>query len=116
MRDSITKLEEERARIIKELSGLGDFRPGCVTGIIRRCGKKTCRCARPGDPGHGPSPRLTYKSGGRTISEYLSSVPAIRKAEREIAAFRVYQQLSRDFVKVNARICQLRTMRAPASV
>jgi hypothetical protein len=32
----------------------------------------------------------------------------MRKTEREVAEFRKYQQLSREFVEANAEICRLR--------
>src|SRR5665811_798478 len=79
-----------------------------VTGIVRRCGKPTCHCAQPDDPGHGPTLRLTYKAQGKTISEALPTPAAVRKAEREIAEFRKYQELSRAFVKIGEKICRLR--------
>jgi hypothetical protein len=108
MSKSIADLEVERARLIAEMAALQDLRPGSVTGIVRRCGKPTCHCAKLGDPGHGPTLRLTYKAEGKTISEALPSPAAIRKAEREISEFRKYQQISRDFVTVNEKICRLR--------
>jgi hypothetical protein len=87
---------------------LGDLRPGSVTGIVRRCGKPTCHCAQPDDPGHGPTLRLTYKVQGKTISEALPTPASVRKAEREIAEFRRFQELSRSFLEVNEKICRLR--------
>ncbi|HEX4593300.1 MAG TPA: DUF6788 family protein [Bryobacteraceae bacterium] len=108
MSKSIADLELDRSRLITEMAGLQDLRPGSVTGIVRRCGKPTCHCARPGAPGHGPTLRLTYKAEGKTISESLPTPAAIRKAEREIGEFRRYQQISRDFVAVNEKICRLR--------
>jgi hypothetical protein len=108
MPQSIGALEQERAKLLTELSHLRDLRPGCITGIVRRCGKPNCHCAQPGDAGHGPTLRLTYKAQGKTISEALPTAAAVRKAEREIGEFRRYQQLSRDFVAVNEKICQLR--------
>lgn len=108
MPQSVADLEQERAKLITEMSRLQDLRPGCITGIVRRCGKPTCHCAQPGDPGHGPTLRLTYKVEGKTISEALPSPAAVRKAEREIGEFRKYQQISRDFIEVNEKICRLR--------
>lgn len=108
MPPSVTDLEQKRAKLITEMSRLHDLRPGCITGIIRRCGKPTCHCAQPGDPGHGPTLRLTYKAEGKTISESLSTPSAVRKAEREIGEFRKYQQISRNFIEVNEEICRLR--------
>jgi hypothetical protein len=108
MPQSVTDLEQKRAKLITEMSRLQDLRPGCITGIIRRCGKPTCHCAQPGNPGHGPTLRLTYKAEGKTISESLSTPSAVRKAEREIGEFRKYQQISRNFIEVNEEICRLR--------
>jgi hypothetical protein len=108
MRPSLHELEQKRRDLASAISALGDLRPGSVTGIIRRCGKPTCHCARPGDPGHGPNLRLTYKAQGKTISEALPTPVAVRKAEAEIAEFRKFQQLSHAFVQVNEQICRLR--------
>ena len=38
----------------------------------------------------------------------LSAPAQVRKAEREVAAFRRFQQLTTELVDVNERICQLR--------
>ena len=108
MRPSLHDLEQQRRDLVSAIPELGDFRPGSVTGIIRRCGKPTCHCARPGDPGHGPNLRLTYKVHGRTISEALPTPVAVRKAEAEIAEFRKFQEISHAFVQVNEQICRLR--------
>ena len=108
MSQSIADLEQERAKLAAEISRLRDLRPGCVTGIVRRCGKPSCHCAQPGDPGHGPTMRLTYKVDGKTISEALPTPAAVHKAEREIGEFRRYQQISRDFVELSEKICHLR--------
>jgi hypothetical protein len=69
----------------KEITNLGDFRAGSIGAIIRRCGKAGCCRAQPGDPGHGPNIRLTYKTEAKTYSESLTTVPERNKAEREIA-------------------------------
>jgi len=108
MPTSLSGLEQQRSLLAAQLSQLGDLRPGSVTGIVRRCGKPTCHCAQPDDPGHGPTLRLTYKVQGKTISEALPTPVAVRKAEREIAEFRKFQDLSRSFLDVNEKICRLR--------
>jgi hypothetical protein len=105
---SLSDLEQQRSVLVSQLSQLSALRPGCVTGIVRRCGKPTCHCAQPDDPGHGPTLRLTYKVQGKTISEALPTPASVRKAEREIAEFRKFHELSRSFLEVNERICRLR--------
>jgi hypothetical protein len=104
----LPNLETRRAQLFGALSDLKDMRPGSVVGAVFRCGKPNCHCAQPGDPGHGPIMRLTYKSQGKTVTEALPTPAAVRKAEREIAEFRNYQRLGQELVEVSERICRLR--------
>jgi hypothetical protein len=108
MTQSLPELEALRAEVLRALANLKDMRPGSVVGAVFRCGKPSCHCARPEDPGHGPNLRLTYKWHGKTVTEALSTPAAVRKAEREIAEFRDYQRLGRELVEVNEKICRLR--------
>jgi hypothetical protein len=115
MPDTMVELERTKARLLEKISRLQDFRAGSVTLLIRRCGKPTCRCAQPGDPGHGPNLRLTYKLDGKTHTESLPDRASVRKARAEISEFRKFQRLVKDFVEVNARICLLRSPRTVTS-
>lgn len=108
MPDSRPALENQRANLLQQFSHLADFRSGSITGTGGRCGNPGCHCHREGDPGHGPHLRLTYKSRGKTVTESFASPAAQRKAEREIAEFRRYQELSHSFIAVNEKICRLR--------
>ena len=89
------------------MGGLKDMRPSSIAGAVWRCGKPNCHCARAEDPGHGPHLRLTYKSGGKTVTEALPTPAAVRKAEQEIAEFRSYQKLGHELVEVSEQICRL---------
>jgi hypothetical protein len=108
MSEQMDRLEERRNELIAELAQLGDFRAGSITPFTRRCGKRECHCARKGDPGHGPTLRLTYKVGGKTVTESLPDRAAVERAEAEIAEFRRFQELARELVTVSAEICRLR--------
>jgi len=108
MPESLSALEEERRSLLHQLSQLRDFRPGSITATRGRCGNPRCHCRRPGEAGHGPTLRLTFKAGVKTVTESFSTPAAQRKAEGEIAEFRKYQQRSRAFVEVNAKICRQR--------
>ena len=108
MPQSLPELTQHREAIAQQIAQLGDLRPGCVTATSGRCGKPSCRCHQPGQPVHGPNFRLTYKKDGKTISESLPTPAAIHKVEREVAEFRKFQELSREFVETNTAICRLR--------
>jgi hypothetical protein len=108
MSKQLERLEERRNELIAQLAQLGDFRAGSITPFTRRCGKRECHCARKGDPGHGPTLRLTYKAGGKTVTESLPDRAAVERAQAEIAEFRRFQELARELVAVSAEICRLR--------
>lgn len=108
MTDSLTELERRRADLLTQISQLGDFRPGSITSTQGRCGNPHCHCHKPGEPTHGPNLRLTYKVEGKTVTESFATPASERKAQREVAEFRRYQELGRAFVEVNAQICRAR--------
>ena len=108
MADALPDLENRRSGLIDQIAQLGDFRPGSISATRGRCGNPNCHCHKPDDPGHGPNLRLTYKVEGKTCTETFPTMAAQRKAEREIARFRRYQELSRELVDTNEKICRAR--------
>jgi hypothetical protein len=82
-----------------------------------RCGTPNCHCHQANDPGHGPSLRLTskwpqsppdFKVDSKTVIESLPDQAATRKTEGEVAEFRKLQVLHKEFIDVNAQVCQPR--------
>jgi hypothetical protein len=110
MPDAVPDLESRRSEIVKQLARLGDFRSGSISNTSGRCGKPNCHCHQPGQPPHGPNPRLTHKQQGKTITESLPTPAAQKKAEREIAEFRRFENLIQEFIEINAKICRHRSM------
>jgi hypothetical protein len=114
MPDSLPAFEAERSQILRQISTLGDLRPGSICAVPRRCGKPTCHCAKPKDPGHDPQLRLTYKVDGKTVAESFPAPAAFHKAQAEIHEYQRLQKLCADLVVVNQRICRLRPFEKPA--
>jgi hypothetical protein len=110
MPDALNALESERSRLLEEFLRLGDLRPGSITAVVRRCGKPSCHCAKPDDPGHDPQFRLTRRVAGKSTTETFPNPAALRKAQQEVAEFHRLQKLSEDLVSVNEKICALRPM------
>jgi hypothetical protein len=108
MPDSVTALEADRTKLLQQFLTLGDLRPGSITAVVRRCGKPTCHCAKPNDPGHDPQFRLTRRVGGKTVTETFPNPPAFRQAQQQVAEFHRLQQLSQELIAVNQKLCALR--------
>jgi hypothetical protein len=110
MPDDLTALETQRSKLLEDFLGLGDLRPGSITAVVRRCGKPSCHCAKPRDPGHDPQFRLTRRVAGKTVTETFSNPAALRKAQQEVAEFHRFQKLSESLVSVNQKICEVRPL------
>jgi|SRR5215469_12692339 len=114
MSDSLGALEDRRAAVQSQISQLGDMRSGSITGTGGRCGNPRCHCHRTGDPGHGPYYRLTRKVDGKTVTETFSSAANLAKAQREVAEYHRFRELSGQLVDVNEQICALRPVEEAA--
>jgi hypothetical protein len=112
MPNSLPELEAERSQILQQFTTLGDLRPGSICAVTRRCGKSTCHCAKPNDPGHDPQIRLTRKVNGKTVAESFSSPAIWRKAQSEINEYHRFQKLSADLIAVSEKICQHRPVQS----
>jgi len=108
MPDNLATLEAQRSKLLEDFLSLGDLRPGSITAVVRRCGKPSCHCAKPRDPGHDPQFRLTRRVAGKTVTESFPNPTTLRKAQQEVAEFHRFQKLSEDLVSVNQKICRLR--------
>jgi hypothetical protein len=100
-----------RYRAIRHPRSLGDLRPGSISAVIRRCGKPTCHCAKPNDPGHDPQLRLTQTVNGKTVAESFASPTAFQKAQAEVHEYHRWQRLCVELVDVSERICRRRPSR-----
>jgi hypothetical protein len=110
MPNTLPELEAERSRILRQFTTLGDLRPGSIRAVARRCGKLTCHCGKPNDPGHDPQTRLTRKVDGKTVAESFPSPAACRKTQAEIDEYHRLQKLSAELIAVNEKICQPRAL------
>ena len=115
MVDSLADLEGRRANVQAQIAQLGDMRSGSITGTGGRCGYANCHCHRAEDPGHGPYYRLTRKVDGKTVTETFFSSASRAKAQREVAEYHRFRELSGQLLAVNERICGLRPVEEEAS-
>lgn len=112
MLDSLPALEDQRSQILHQIASLGDLRTGSICAVVRRCGKPTCHCAKPNDPGHDPQLRLTRKVDGKTVAESFASPAAFHKAQAEIHEYQRLQKLCAELVDINEKICRLRPLQS----
>ena len=107
---SLAPLAKEKTELLGQIAAVGDLRRGSISTTSGKCGKPTCHCAKPDDPGHGPNFRLTRKVRGKTVTETFVSPASFRKARDEVAEFHHFRDLCGKVVIVSEGICQLRSV------
>ena len=104
---SLAELERRWQEARVALSGVGELRPGALVRRYRPCGKPTCHCAQPGDPGHGPYWSLTRVVGGKTVTKVIPDA-AVDRTQRQIAEHRRFRDLVRELIEVGEQLCEAR--------
>ncbi len=110
----LTDLTQQRSRLHSDLAGVGDFRPGSLAAVMRRCGKASCACADPAHRGHGPQHILTKKVAGKTVAVHLRPGPELEKVTGEVANYARFKRILGEIVEVSEAICRARPILALA--
>lgn len=112
---TIEALTQRRQALKQAIAEVGELRPGQLTPRFRKCGKPTCHCATPGDPGHGPSWSLTRMVEGKTVTHIIPTGPAVERTQAQLEEYRRFRQLSRELVEVSDALCQATLKHPPAA-
>ena len=108
MPESLADLEQQRRAILQRIMELPDFRSGSITATYGTCGKPSCHCHRPNQSPHGPNFRLTRKVQGKTVTETFATQTEREKAQREVATYQQFRELSQELLAINEKICRAR--------
>lgn len=106
-KETVQQLEQKAAELKAGLATAGDMRPGSLVARYRRCGKAGCRCAKPGDPGHGPSWSLTRAVSGKTVTKIIPP-HAVEQTEQQIATYRRFRDQVHALVETSEKLCDAR--------
>ena len=126
---TVRQLEELRTLMLDRIASVPQFRRGSLQVGYRKCGKPNCRCARPGEQGHGPRGLWTRTAKGpggakgQSRGQYVP-VEQVDQVRAELDNYAQFAALIEDYVEVNEALCTARlgppgTRRAktdPASV
>ncbi len=104
----MNRMEQEKARLLKEIQGCSGMLQGSLVALYRKCGKKGCHCER-GEK-RGLAYCLSYKEGGVTQMVYI---PAFRMQEvkKVMEVFSRYWELGVRLSRLNLEEMGLRRRR-----
>ncbi len=108
MERELKELEEERRKLYRMLSAIGDFRRGMISVNYRRCGKQNCICTQEGHPGHGPQYLWNATIKCKSYAKSIPLGPELEKCKQETDNHRQFTKLCEEIVLINERIRDLR--------
>lgn len=103
-KETLEELQDEKKRLIREISELEDFRQGSLSPRYRKCGKPNCHCAQEGSKGHGPLWLVTRAVDGKTVSKTIPK-ENVDETSRQIETFHHFQELVHHYTETNIKIC-----------
>lgn len=106
---TVSQLEALRALTLDRMAAVPAFRRGSLQVGYRKCGKSSCRCARPGEQGHGPRGlwTRTVKGPGGSRGQYIP-VDQIDQVRAELDSYAQFAALVEDYVEINEALCKAR--------
>lgn len=106
---TVRELEQLRSLVLDRIAAVPAFRRGSLQVGYRKCGKSTCRCARPGEQGHGPRGlwTRTVKGPGGSRGQYIP-VEQIEQVRAELEHYAQFAALVEDYVEINEALCTAR--------
>ncbi len=112
---TVRQLEELRSLMLDRLGAVPEFRRGSLQVGYRKCGKPNCRCACPGEQGHGPRGlwTRTVKGPGGSRGQYVP-VHQVDQVRAELDNYTQFAALVEDYVEVNEELCKARLGPPPA--
>ena len=102
----LQQLEQQIARIKKNLVVLGPLHPGSLSKQYNVCGKPGCRCkARPKPQRHGPYFKVSYVFRGRFNSRFVSRRD-VKTVRSELANYKQLKKLTEEWVGLSLQLAK----------
>jgi len=99
------RLRQRKAQLLRRFSIPDHLLPGSLSQSHLRCGKPTCHCAHPKDPGH-PTWTLTFMVNGKKRTQHIPS-EWVEQVQQRVQAGREFQDAVREVLAANAQLLVL---------
>lgn len=106
---TVRQLEELRSLVLDRMAAVPAFRRGSLQVGYRKCGRASCRCARPGERGHGPRGLWTRTVKGEGSRGQYIPVEQVEQVRAELDNYAQFEALVADYVEINEALCRAKT-------
>lgn len=103
---TVAELEDLRSLVLDRIAVVPAFRRGSLQAGYRKCGRASCRCARPGERGHGPRGLWTRTAKGSGSRGQYIPVDQIDQVRAELDNYDQFASLIEDYVEINEALCK----------
>jgi hypothetical protein len=103
---TVAELEDLRSLVLDRIAAVPAFRRGSLQVGYRKCGRANCRCARPGEQGHGPRGLWTRTVKGSGSRGQYIPVDQIDQVRAELDSYDQFAVLIEDYVEINEALCK----------
>lgn len=102
------KLQKRIQQIKKQLSEIGDLRPGSLSTQYNVCGNPTCRCKRTDNPvKHGPYYQISYTRKNRSKTEFVKSED-VQEVRLQLKNYQLFKKLIDEWLELSLNVARLR--------
>ena len=98
----IKELMEERNQILEKIDGLVAMRRGSMT----RQFVPVVKNGKPTREKRGPYNLFSYKKNGRTVSRRVKDKNELRRLNRQVENYHLFQKLCQRLMEIGEEICQ----------
>lgn len=105
---TVRQLEDLKMLVLARIEAVPEFRRGSLQVGYRKCGKASCRCARPGEQGHGPRGLWTRTVKGAGSRGQYIPVEHLDQVRAELDNYAQFEVLIGDYVEINEALCKAR--------
>lgn len=99
------RLRQRKAELLRRFPIPDDLLPGSLSQSHLRCGKPSCHCAHPKDPGHLIW-TLTFMVHGKKHTQHIPK-DWVEQVQRRLQAGREFQDAVREVLAANAQLFAL---------
>jgi len=105
--ERLQKIEGRIEQIKRELSQIGEMRPGSLSKQYNVCGKKECACKHPIHPKkHGPYHQLSYTHKRKSTSQFIRE-KFVQDINQEISNYKKFKELTEEWVSLSIECSKL---------
>ena len=104
--NTVAQYVKERDKLRRQLAQIGDFLPGSLQELHRKCGKPNCRCATDDSAKH-----VSWAIARRVKDKVVyRAVPlgALAETRRLVGEYQRFRALTKDLSDINEKLCTAR--------